>query len=109
MAVYDFTKIAYRNDTFRLPVAIEDSEGTAIDLTGATVKLKLSTITEATSGVSISWTDRAGGEFTIQITPAAMTVLEAGKYDMGVQIVYADTTVETILFFEVDLRDGVAA
>lgn len=107
MPVYDFTKIAYKNDTFRLQVELKQPNGCPVDLTGALVRFSVSTVTQDTPGVQIC-TDGANGKFEIVIPADVMYALNTGRYSCGVQITYADVTKETILYYEVDLRDGVA-
>ena len=69
--------------------------GTAIDLTGCTVRLIIkggSTITQA--GRSANVTDTAGG--VIQYTPLTTDFPTAGSYKCDVEVTYSDTSVEVL-------------
>ena len=62
---------------------LKDSAGSAIDLTDATFNFVLGdSITEATSGVTITGGGSAG-TITVSITDAAMAGIVAGVYEYG--------------------------
>jgi hypothetical protein len=94
----------YRGDTIRLPVTIKTPAGVAVNLTGATIRFTLATITQATAGVVVSRTD-ADGAFTILIPYSVAGGLTAGQYFLDVEVTYADSTRDTLFMIELTL-DG---
>lgn len=76
-------------------VTYVDSNKVAIDLTGCTFDFGLGTLTEATSGVTITGGGTAGTA-TISITAAAMAPITAGDHD--IELAYVDGTFKKTIF-----------
>jgi hypothetical protein len=104
---FDFIKKAYSGDTFKLEFEVTEDDAPD-NLTGATVNFELGDIDQDTEGVVIT-VDGPAGSALIKIPHTLMQTLETPKlYPMPVQVVYADTTRETVLYIGVDLRVGIS-
>src|SRR3990167_4295716 len=90
--IQNFIMVA--GDTKTLVVTVEDAEGTAVSITGATIKWrcarsygKTASITKATGGSGIAITDGAGGEFTVTLN-ASDTVSLVGNFYHEAEITF---------------------
>lgn len=79
-------------DSFDYMVTVEDDSG-PVDMSSATFNFVLGSLTEASSGVTIS--GNAGGEITVQITNTAMAAITAGDHDISLQYII-DTLTNTL-------------
>lgn len=102
----DFKLIRYRGDTFILPVALTDSQGRPVDLSGAAIKFKLGTITEISEGYEIFRNDTAG-EFCIMISSSLMGSLGDPGYLFAAKIVYPSGVKETLFVGRLILKEDV--
>jgi hypothetical protein len=85
----------YRGNTFVLPITIYEEDGiTPIDVTGATVKFTLDTITEASSGVTVT-VGTTDGTINIVVPAVLMAALTEKSYLFDVQMTL-DSIVETL-------------
>jgi hypothetical protein len=85
--------------TFSLPITVQDSSGSVIDLTGATPRGQLrlnyaSPRALATFAVSGSM---SLGTFTCSLTPETTAALPAGNAVYDVEIAYSATSVDRLL------------
>jgi hypothetical protein len=89
----------YRGDSLELLVtAVNEDDGLPVDLTGATFRLTIgSTITEATSGVTITGHD-ALGTVDVFATYTAMDTLEVGEYNIALEATWSATGKRDTLF-----------
>ena len=74
----------FAGDAFYLLCTVKDSTGTVINLTGATIDFELGSLTEATSGVTVT-NGNTAGTITITATDAAMAAITVGDYDISVR------------------------
>jgi len=87
----------FEGDTFLKTFTIKDDAGNIIDITGATFRLKLGSINESTSGVTIT-NGGATGEVEIKISYTAMEALAADDdYEIALEMTDA-SGVRTTLF-----------
>lgn len=74
----------FAGDALYMVCTVKDSAGVAVDLTGATIDFELGTLTEATSGITVTNGDDAG-TITIEGTDAAMAAITAGSHAISVR------------------------
>jgi hypothetical protein len=87
----------YQKDTFIVPVKIEDSDGSPVDLTGAQIYFALGAYTHATSGVTITRDDTAG-ELTVTVHYSLMDALTPGEdYRFGIVIEWPGDIRNTVI------------
>lgn len=71
-------------DAFSMTCTVKYSSGALVNLTGATIDFEMGSLTEATSGVTVT-NGNAAGTITIAITDAAMAAITAGDHDISVR------------------------
>lgn len=74
----------FAGDALYLLCTVKDSNGSVVDLTGATVDFELGSLTESSSGVTVT-NGNAAGTITIQATDAAMAAITAGIHMISVR------------------------
>ena len=90
-----------RGDTISLPITIKDSDGVAIDITGATVFFTIKsdeTLADTSASVSKTVTSHpapASGQTTVELDPTDTEDLTAGIYYWDIQIKYSDDTIQS--------------
>lgn len=77
-----FSQVA--GDSFNYVCTVKDSAGALVDLTTATFDFELGSLTEASSGVTVTGGGSAG-TVTIAITLTAMAAITAGDYDISLR------------------------
>lgn len=82
-----------RGDDWSIPGTITRN-GTAVDLTGATVTAQLRTRTESadSTAFTVTVTDAAAGEVTLSLSDTVTAELRPGRYVYDVQVVLAGST-----------------
>jgi len=87
----------YRGATFRKKFVFKDSAGNAVDITGATIRMsarpyRRGRMVTLDFTPYITLTNAAGGEATLEMTPAQTEVLEWNQavYDMEVEMATGD-------------------
>lgn len=100
----------YRGDSFSMDITVEDEVGDPEDFTGATFRLAIgTTITEVTSGVTITDGD-ALGTVSVFCNYTVMDTLTVGVYDIALEATWAATgRRETILKGTLELLEDVRA
>jgi len=87
-----------KGDTFRTEITVTSADGTATDLTGATVVMDIidrnGSVLQTESVTS--HTNPTGGITTIVITAAETDVFPFGTYDFDIKVTLADTEVFTL-------------
>jgi hypothetical protein len=88
--------------TFQRTINLEDSEGNAISLVGATVagQLRKDYSSSTSYAFTLTVTDAAEGEISwvmSSATTATIPVTETDRYVYDIEVTYADATVERIL------------
>lgn len=103
----------FHGDTFVLPITMTDSDGTAIDLSGATIKMTIETdsaitITESTAGVTTTREDTLG-KFTIVVSDTLMgTNFTAGNtYKFDIELTYSSLIKETLFVGYLRIKDDI--
>ena len=87
----DAVRIAgFVGDSLSWSVVVEDGNG-PVDVSGATFNFILGSLTEASSGVTISGT--SAGVITVSITNTAMAAITLGDHDIALQYTISGTTV----------------
>jgi len=102
----DFTISRYHGDTLVLPVALTDSSDVAVSLVDAIINFKMGSLTQSSSGYSISRSD-AAGTFIITISAAAMEALTEDKYTLEVEVTYSSGIKETLFVGRLVLKEDV--
>lgn len=74
----------FAGDAFYCLLTIKDSTGAAVNLTGATIDFELGSLTEATSGVTVT-NGNSAGTITIEANDTAMAAITAGDYQISVR------------------------
>jgi hypothetical protein len=94
--------VQYQGDSFTLDIEELDSANVPVTFVGATFRLQIGgtpaapTITESTSGVSIT-NGGALGTAAIVVSYTAMSALATGDHDMALEVTYA-TGIRRTLF-----------
>jgi hypothetical protein len=103
-------------DTVSLDFTATDSDGTAFDLTGATIKWQLTSrpgataiLTKQSGGTGISITDAPGGKFTVAIDPTDTVSVARGRYYHEAQVTDVSTNVSTVASGFAVILQGVIA
>lgn len=104
----DFTISRYHGDTFILPVALTTSAGVAVSLVDATINFTMGTITQSSSGYSISRSD-AAGTFIITLSDTLMATLTDDRYTFEVEVIYSSGIRETLFVGRLTLKEDVIA
>ena len=79
----------FEGDTFRKIITLRDGAGALVDITGATIRMKLGSLNETSSGVTIT-NGGAAGTITIEVTYTAMAAFIAEyTYDIAVEVTMA--------------------
>lgn len=115
MSAGQYSFCIYQGSTFKRTITYTDSSGTAVDLTGATIRMQArenvnsaSTVIDLstdTSGISI--TDAAAGEFEISLTASATAGLSFRSSVYDLEIEFTDGEVRRILAGTIELRPEV--
>jgi hypothetical protein len=107
---------AYKGDTRNISVSVEDDDGAAVDLTGATIKwaaantpTSVAVISKQTGGSGISITDASGGVFVITLQPADTASLRARTYYHEAQVTDAGGVISTVLTGKMKLFEDLIA
>lgn len=105
----------YQGATFRRVVRLKDDAGDAIDLSGATVRMHVrAKVTTATTLLELNEangraliTDAAGGEITLLVSAAdtAALTFDSAVYDLEIE--YAGSMVDRVLYGAVKLSKEV--
>lgn len=82
----------YKGDTFRKSLTITSPSGTPVNLSGSTI-----TGNAGAQPFSCSIVNASQGKFKIELSPSQTQELVEGVNVYGVQITYADASVQTIL------------
>lgn len=112
--MYTGTLAAVSNrESWLFTIKLSTTDGTAVDLTDATVDLAVrspesqSPILTGSIGDHITEVDAENGELEVSFTPAEMSVLRAGTYDVGIRVTLADGYTYQLLSGNLPVVDGV--
>ena len=102
----------HAGDDFNIDVTVNDSDGTAVDITGATIIFGLSLVArgetildkDTTNGITI--TNGPSGLFRIALLAADTANLIPRKYYYEIKVVLSGVR-DTVLFGPFDLRDSI--
>ena len=96
----------YRGDSFVLDLLETDANGDPVDLTSATVRVQIGTLTESTSGVTIT-NGGTAGTLNIVASYAAMAALAVGNHDIAVEVTYSSGIRRTMFTGSLELVEDV--
>lgn len=101
-------------DSFQVKVSVEKEDGTAKDLTNASIETVLAPregasplVTKTTSGGGVTITDATGGVFRADFTPSD-TDVSAGRYYLEAEVTDSSGAVDTVLTEPVFVQAGSA-
>jgi hypothetical protein len=96
----------YRGDTFRFDVAVQEDDGSARDLTEATIRFSLGPYNQDTEGVLIERNDLEG-KFSVTVSYVLMENLTEETYQFDVELTYANGFRETLFVATLILSDDI--
>jgi 5-hydroxyisourate hydrolase-like protein (transthyretin family) len=101
-----------QNDTSPAMLAtLQNASGTAIDLTGASVRFHMRTVNGSASVVSAAATIVTAASGIVRYSWAAGDTATVGTYQAEFQVTYADATIETFpndSYISVQIVDDIA-
>lgn len=74
----------FAGDAFYMLCTVTDSTGSVVDLTGATIDFVLGTLTEASSGVTVT-NGTTAGTITVECNDTAMAAITVGDHDISLR------------------------
>lgn len=95
----------YAGDTKQVVVTVKKDDGSALDLTGATVRWGFDTVVKTTSS-GIVLTTPLSGIFTITISPTD-TVGKTGEFQHGGTVTDAAGNVSTVIVGKITINKNV--
>lgn len=99
-----FEDDGFQGDSFDYLVYVRDGSGALVNLTGFTFTFVLGSLTQSSSGVTVT-NGNAAGTVRIQITSTAMSALAVGDHDIALTIVESASVRRTVLAGTYTIKD----